>query len=140
MENIPQGFDEESFAQFKSDVQTLVKDAGLPDGKLLIHGSRVKGTAGVASDIDIILRVDKKTFEKFAEQRIASVHKGTKLQKTLIKAAKKGKLSRFDISRDFSKRIEEHLVPNSPVKKIDFSIIIEGAEYDTGPFIPLGGF
>ncbi len=136
---IPQGFNSRNFAQFKSNVQSLIKEANLPKGTLEIQGSRVKGTAASATtDIDLIFRVDKEAFEKFAAQRIDSVHTGTKLQKALIKAAKKEKLSKFDISKEFASKIYEKVVPGSPVKNIQFSIIVEGSKYDTGPFLPIG--
>ncbi len=135
---IPQGFNSRNFAQFKFNVESLIEEAKLPKGTLEIQGSRVKGNAATTSDIDVILRVDKEAFEKFAAQRIDSVHAGTKLQKALIKAAEKEKLSKFDISKEFARKIYEKVVPGSPVKNIDFSIVVEGSKYDTGPFLPIG--
>jgi hypothetical protein len=116
----------------------------LPKGQLAVQGSRAKGTARPLtdkkpSDIDIILRVDEKTFNEFAQARINSVRPGTKLQKTLIKAAEKGQLSRFDISKDFNKQMFEILAPKSKFD-IDFSIVKEGSKIDTPPFIDLGNF
>jgi hypothetical protein len=107
----------------------------LPKGQLAVQGSRAKGTARPLtykkpSDIDIILRVDEKTFNEFAQARINSVRPGTKLQKTLIKAAEKGQLSRFDISKDFNIQMFEILAPKSKFD-IDFSIVEEGSKVES---------
>jgi len=133
----PQGFNFVEFQKFSSSTRQIVKDVGLPEGELAVQGSRASGTAEPTSDIDIILRVDKQSFLDFTSKRIASVHPGTKLQKSLIKAANKGKFSKFDISKDFPTLLMNKLVPVSPIKDIDFSMIIKGSQYDTGPFIDL---
>jgi hypothetical protein len=143
-DKIAQGFTKAEFAKFSEAARRLAQEAGLPKGQLAVQGSRAKGTARPLtdkkpSDIDIILRVDEKTFNEFAQARINSVRPGTKLQKTLIKAAEKGQLSRFDISKDFNKQMFEILAPKSKFD-IDFSIVKEGSKVDTPPFIDLGNF
>lgn len=80
---IPQGFTEKSFAKFVESVKRLAREAKLPKGELAVQGSRVTGTADHTSDIDIILRVDQRTFYEFAQRRIAEAYPGSKLQKTL---------------------------------------------------------
>lgn len=139
--DIPQGFSKIEFQKFAKSVRQLAKAAGLPEGELVIQGSRVKGTARISgrnlSDVDIALRVDEKAFFDFAQARLDSVPKDSKLYKTILKAARKGKLSRFDISKEFNQLLEKILKPNSPYK-IDFSIIKVGSEYDTGPFMKIG--
>lgn len=99
---IPQGMTEEEFRDFSANIIRFVQDNNLPEGELLIHGSRAKGTASETSDIDIMLRVDQNTFDIWAEQRLSTIWEGTKLYKSIVKARKKQKLSKFDISKDFS--------------------------------------
>jgi uncharacterized Zn-binding protein involved in type VI secretion/predicted nucleotidyltransferase len=135
--DIPQGFSKQQFAKFKRSVRQVAKEAGLPEGELVVQGSRAKGTAKSGSDIDIALRVEEGKFFDFAQQRIGSVRPGTKLHKTLLKAARKGKLSKFDISPEFNQILGRGLESKSPYQ-IDFSIIKKGSTYDTGPFIPIG--
>ncbi len=134
---IPQGFSVRQWKKFRQAARRLTREAKLPKGELAIQGSRTTGVAKVTSDIDIILRVEEKIFFDFAHARISKVRKGTKLHKTLLNAAKKGKLSRFDISPEFNKLLREHLLPHSKFD-IDFSIIKKGSKYDTGPFIQIG--
>jgi predicted nucleotidyltransferase len=140
---IPQGFSTRSWAKFKKAARQTAREAGLPEGELVAHGSRVKGTAKVSaeyvSDIDVALRVDDETFFNFAQNRISSVHAGTELQKTLLRAARKGKLSAFDIGPQFNEILYRRLAPHSPFD-IDFSMIRKGSKLDTGPFIRLGDF
>ena len=135
--DVPQGLSKRQFAKFKKAVRQVARDARLPEGELVVQGSRVRGTARPDSDIDIALRVDEETFFNFAHQRISSAPPGTKLRATLLKAARKGKLSTFDISREFNPILKRLLRPHSPFE-IDFSIIKKGSKYDTGPFIKLG--
>ena len=139
--DIPQGLSKVEFQKFAKSVRQLAKSAGLPEGELVIQGSRVKGTARIngrnVSDIDIALRVDERTFFDFAQKRLESVPKDSNLYKTLLKAARKGKLSRFDISREFNQLFQKILKPNSPYD-VDFSIIKIGSQYDTGPFLKIG--
>ena len=134
---IPQGFTKKEFDKFIEDVIRFSQNNDLPDGKLMIHGSRAKGTATSTSDIDIILRVDKNTFDAFAAQRLSTIPEGTRLYKTIMKAVKKQKLSVFDISKDFGKNLHNDLIPLSPIKSIDFSIIVEDSPFDKGPFIDI---
>ena len=134
---IPQGFTQKEFDIFSEDVIRFAQNNNLPNGKLMIHGSRAKGTATPTSDIDIILRVDQSTFDAFAAQRLSTIPEGTRLYKTIMKAVGKQKLSVFDISKDFGKNLHNDLIPLSPIKNIDFSIIVEGSPFDKGPFIDI---
>ncbi len=134
---IPQGFSEMDYKQFSVDVKKLVQNNNLPEGEIFIHGSRASGKATPTSDIDIIFRVNQNVFDIFVQNRLNSIPKGSRLYKTIQKAAAKQKLSIFDISRDFGRNLHNELIPNSPIKEIDFSIIVEGSPFDKGPFIPL---
>ena len=111
----------------------------MPEGDFAVHGSRARGEARPRSDIDVILRVDEKAFFEFARKRIASVRPVTKLRVALLRAARKGKLSKFDISPEFNLMLREILLPHSPFD-VDFSIIVKGSAFDQGPFMPLGRF
>ncbi len=134
---VPQGFTQAEYEKFAKDVTEFVKNNNLPEGKIMVHGSRAKGTATATSDIDIILRVDQQTFDKFVKQRLSTIPEGTRLYKTILKAAQKQKLSIFDISKDFGKNLHNDLKPLSPIKEIDFSIIVEDSPFDVGPFIDI---
>ena len=132
---IPQGFSEKQYKGFVKDLKKVIKEENLPDGELAVHGSRAKGTARLDSDIDIILRVDEKTFEEFTNNRINSAYPGTKLSTDLIKAKNKGKFSIFAISKTFGKNLYSTMNGKYPVDSIDFSLILEKSEFDNGPFI-----
>ena len=134
---VPQGFTQAEYEKFAKDVTEFVKNNNLPEGKIMVHGSRAKGTATATSDVDIILRVDQQTFDKFVKQRLSTIPEGTRLYKTILKAAQKQKLSIFDISKDFGKNLHNDLKPLSPIKEIDFSIIVEDSPFDVGPFIDI---
>jgi hypothetical protein len=136
---VPQGLSIRQWRKFRRAARKVAREAKLPSGELAVHGSRAKGISKVGKDIDVILRVDEKAFFEFTQARIASVRQGTKLHKTLLKAARKGKLSRFDISPEFNKILRKYLHPTVPYD-IDFSIIKIGSKFDTGPFIPIGRF
>ena len=57
---------------------------------------------------------------------------GSLTQKTVIKAANKGKLSKFDISKIFNKDFHSILKINSPIEDIDFSITKRDTPFDSG--------
>lgn len=122
-ERIPQGFSKDEYETFSKNVREFTKKNNLPEGKIVVHGSRANGTANDASDIDIILRVDQATFDEFVEKRLSTIPEGTRLYKTIIKAAMKQKLSIFDISRDFGKNLYNDLILFSPIKEIDFLLL-----------------
>ena len=133
----PQGMSPLQWQRFKRAVRRLARAANLPPGELAVHGSRASGTARPSSDFDIILRVDADIFFDFATARIASVRPNTRLHRTLLRAARAGKLSRFDIAPSFNKLLRNTLPSRFDV---DFSIIRVGSKFDNGPFIPIGRF
>ena len=134
---IPQGFSEKEFEDFSEAAKKLVEKQKLPNGELLIQGSRANGTARIDSDIDVMYRVNEETYNEFTTNRIESVHAGSALQKKLIKEAAKGKFGRYQISETFNKDYYDILVPNSPIKDIDFSIIKKDSPFDKGPLIEI---
>lgn len=136
---IPQGFTEAAFKKFSKGARRLRKEAGLPaSGELVVHGSRVKGTATAASDIDVALRVDEATFFELAEKCLARTYPETKLRKTMLERIRKnGQLSSFDLGTQFSQLRREFLDAASPVETVQFSVLKKGGKLDTGPFLPL---
>ena len=132
-----QGFTERQFRKFRRGARRVVREANLPKGELAVHGSRASGTARPSSDVDIALIVDEDAFFDFAQARISSVRPGTRLHRTLLHAARQGKLSRFAISREFNEILARELLPHSPYD-VDFSIIKKGSKFDNGPFVSLG--
>ena len=117
---------------FQKQVVKKKKKQNLPDGELMIHGSRASQTKCLDLDIDVILRVDENLFDEFANNRINSIYPGSLTQKTVIKAANKGELSKFDISKTFNKDFHSILKINSPIEDIDFSITKRDTPFDSG--------
>lgn len=136
---IPQGFTEAAFKKFSKGARRLRKEAGLPaSGELVVHGSRVKGTATAASDIDVALRVDEATFFELAEKCLARTYPETRLRKKMLdRIRNNGQLSSFDLGRNFSQLRREFLDVASPVETVQFSVLKKGGKLDTGPFLSL---
>jgi len=137
VQNIPQGFTERQFERFSRGARRLRKQANLPDGELVTHGSRVSGTARTGSDIDVALRVDDATFFDLAERVLARARPGTHLRETMLdRIRRNGQLSSFDLGPEFQSLRRELLDSESPVS-VQFSVLRKGGRLDTGPFIPL---
>lgn len=132
-----QGFTERQWQRFSRGARRLRREAGLPEGDLVAHGSRVRGTAHNASDIDVALRVDDKTFFDLAEQKLARARPGTKLRKAMLDRINgNGQLSSFDLGTDFQ-RLRRSLLDSESPHKVQFSVLRKGGRLDTGPFTPL---
>jgi len=134
---IPQGFTERQFRRFARGARRLRRQANLPDGELVIHGSRVRGTARATSDIDVALRVDDSTFFNLAEQALSRARIGTRLRATMLRRIRRnGQLSSFDLGTEFQRLRRDLLDLESPVP-VQFSVLRRGGRLDTGPFLPL---
>ncbi|MEU4561122.1 nucleotidyltransferase domain-containing protein [Actinoplanes sp. NPDC023936] len=135
---IPQGFTARQLARFARGARQLQRQAGLPDGDLVVHGSRVRGTARTGSDIDVALRVNDRTFFELSEKALARARPGTKLRDSMIRRINgNGQLSSFDLGSDFHRRRRDLLDAETP-HKVQFSVLRIGGKLDTGPFRPLG--
>jgi hypothetical protein len=134
---VPQGFTERGFRRFARGARQLCRRSGLPEGELLAHGSRVRGTARAASDIDVALRVDDKTFFDLAENALSRAHPGTKLRASMLKRINgNGQLSSFDLGPEFQRMRRELMDSESPFK-VQFSVLRRGGKLDNGPWLPL---
>lgn len=135
--SIPQGFTERQFWRFARGVRRLRKLANLPDGELVIHGSRVIGTARTTSDIDIALRVDDTTFFELAERVLGRARRGTRLRAAILdRIRRNGQLSSFDLGVEFQSLRRKLVDAESPVP-VQFSVLKIGGRLDTGPFLSL---
>ncbi|BBH70840.1 hypothetical protein ACTI_75250 [Actinoplanes sp. OR16] len=133
----PQGFTDRQFRRFAHGARRLQREAGLPAGDLVVHGSRVRGTARAKSDIDVALRVDDRTFFELAEKALARTYPGTRLRNTMMKRINgNGQLSSFDLGPEFKRLRLDLLDPHSP-QVVQFSVLRIGGKLDTGPFRPL---
>ncbi|WP_328470037.1 nucleotidyltransferase domain-containing protein [Actinoplanes sp. NBC_00393] len=134
---IPKGFTERQFARFARGARQLQRHAGLPDGELVVHGSRVRGTAHPKSDIDVALRVNDRTFFELSEKALARARPGTKLRNSMLRRINgNGQLSSFDLGPEFQRLRHDLLDPESP-HPVQFSVLRKGGKLDTGPFRPL---
>ena len=133
---IPQGFSEEEFDKFSNAINELIEKQKLPNGETYVQGSRANGTARFDSDIDIMHRVNEEAFDKIVQGRLTPEYPDSRIYKTITKAAKKGKLDRFSISKTFNRDFYDILDPVSPYE-VDFSIIKKGSPFDQEPFIEI---
>jgi predicted nucleotidyltransferase len=134
---IPQGFTERQWTRFARGARQTQRQAGLPDGDLVAHGSRVRGTARPDSDIDVALIVDDKTFFDLAERSLARAPDGTRLRRTMLRRINEnGQLASFDLGTDFT-HLRRELMDTHVPHKVQFSVLRRGGKFDNGPFLPL---
>jgi hypothetical protein len=134
---IPQGFTERGFKRFARGARQLQRQSGLPEGELAAHGSRIRGTARAASDIDVALRVDEKTFFNLAEKALSRARPGTRLRTSMLKRINgNGQLSSFDLGPEFQ-RMRRGLMDSESPFKVQFSVLRKGGKLDNGPWLPL---
>jgi len=135
---IPQGFSRTQFREFSSAVKTLVSQEQLPQGRILVQGSRVRRTAVPGKDIDVLYVMSAKDFEAFVAKRVSEVSAGT-AKKILEQVRKNGKVNARGISRTFESRTYDIVQPVLPkdVSKLQFSIAREGSSFYIPPFIPI---
>jgi hypothetical protein len=137
--NIPQGLTKKQFAEFSNSLQSVIKAENLPQGKVVVHGSRAKGTAVEGkSDIDVLLVVSDEEFGAFAAKRLAEASGGNR-KKILQTVKNQQRIRARGISQTFETNLWDQVVPTLPknVTKVQFSIVTEGSKFNQGPFIPL---
>lgn len=145
-----QGFTEKGFKKFVRSMRQLVRDTNLPDGELVLQGSRLRGTArettyvdadGILreiSDVDVALVVDEKTFFNLAEKALSRAHRGTRLERTIKRRIANGQLSAFDLGSEFEVSLRQTARLNSPYP-VQFSVLKRGGKLHTPPFLNIGG-
>lgn len=134
---IPQGFTERQWTRFARGARQTQRQAGLPDGDLVAHGSRVRGTARTDSDIDVALIVDDDAFFDLAERSLARAPAGTRLRRTMLRRINEnGQLASFDLGTDFT-ALRRDLMDVHVPHKVQFSVLRRGGKFDNGPFLPL---
>jgi hypothetical protein len=134
---LPQGFTERQWTRFARGARQTQRQAGLPDGDLVAHGSRVRGTARPDSDIDVALIVDDDAFFDLAERSLSRAPAGTRLRKTMLRRINEnGQLASFDLGTDFT-HLRRELMDTHVPHKVQFSVLRRGGKFDNGPFLPL---
>jgi hypothetical protein len=99
----------------------------------MARGSRVTGTAGPTSDLDIAIRVSPKRFEELLAQRFGSPNPGSAKERTMQHARQTGKIQAGEAGlRSLRKALETDLG-----MEVDIAIIQEGGPFDVGPYLPL---
>ena len=141
-DTIPDGFTQEEWAEFKNDAIQVANRRGLPldEGQLCVQGSRVPGAEGYPprpdSDIDLALRLDQASYDRFAQDLLSGIRPSTDLYAAVAKDVSKGKISKFSIGGGFSRDVYDSLTSKYGIN-VQYSVILVGSEYDTGPFIPI---
>jgi hypothetical protein len=73
-----------------------------------------------------------------AEKALSRTHPETRLRQTILKRIREnGQLSSFDLGPEFQKLRRGLLDAESPIEKLQFSVLKKGGKLDTGPFLPL---
>jgi hypothetical protein len=137
--DIPQGMSRQQFSDFSDALRSVVKEEKLPQGNILVHGSRSKGTAIEGqSDIDVLLVVSDKEFGAFAAKRLAEASGGNR-KKILQTVKNQQRIRARGVSQTFETKLWEQVFPTLPknVTKVQFSIVTEGSKFNQGPYIPL---
>jgi hypothetical protein len=126
----PQGLTAEQFTDLSAKVRA---GAGHLGGDLLVHGSRVTGTARADSDLDIAIRVSAERFEDHLAARFGNPRPGTAKARTMQHARATGKIQSGEAGlRGLRKALEADLGI-----EVDLAIIREGGPFDQGPYLPL---
>jgi hypothetical protein len=130
----PFGFKNKAeFDAFKTETKDLLKQYGIPEDKVKIHGSAVHKK--VPGDVDVMVSVDGKKFDGLTEQFLKNSNQ-PKVAKKIMKEAAKGKIPsyRFATNPPPSKTIGQTLYDPNKIKK-QVSLIKEGSEFDIGPYL-----
>jgi hypothetical protein len=132
MPAVPQGLTEEQFASLSARVRAATAHLG---SELLVHGSRVRGTAQPDADLDIAIRVSPERFEEILHMRFGTPNPGSARARTLQHAADTGKIQSGEAGlRSLRKALEADLGI-----EVDVSVIRQGGPFDQGPYLPLKG-
>jgi hypothetical protein len=100
-------------------------------GEVFIHDSRANGTFRPDSDIDIAIRVESARFNQILEERFGRPAFGSAKYKTMIHAAKTGKIQAGELGLSGFRR----QLANDLGIDIDISLIRKYGPFDNGPYI-----
>ncbi|EKT1335442.1 nucleotidyltransferase domain-containing protein, partial [Salmonella enterica] len=79
--HLPQGVALNEFYDFANKLRGLLREKGIPDGKIYIHGSRANGMASSReSDIDIMVVISDAEFDALAAKRMELLSDKMKLK------------------------------------------------------------
>jgi predicted nucleotidyltransferase len=130
MPQIPQGLSDEQFAAISVMIRAATTHLG---SDIQFHGSRVKGTARLESDIDIAIRLPSVEFEAFLLERFGVPNPGSAKERTMLWARERGKIQAGEASlRALRNELEVYLGI-----EVDISVIRLGGPFDRPPFLPL---
>jgi hypothetical protein len=127
---VPQGLSDRQAAQTADAVIDQARRMGLGDD-VVAQGSRVAGTAGPASDLDLAIRVSPAQFDDFLNNgsRLAAANPGS------AKAATRD----WSIDNGIIQRGEARLSPTGRALEaqlnmdVDLSVVRQGGAFDQGP-------
>lgn len=129
---IPQGIMAEEFQVMS---QRVVNTVGNISGDIVVQGSRAAGTATIASDIDIAIKMSAKEFDNAIVKAFGTPNKGSALERTMQHAIKTGKIQAGEAGLSGLRKNLEKLLG----MKVDVSIIKKGGAFDNGAQIPVKG-
>ena len=135
----------EEFQKFSTVVKEMAKKWKLPEGNIVLQGSslRVEDVSKIG-DLDVTIRVDKKTFDELVERFRDNVT-SEKVTKRIGNNGKIGGNDMFDggpsLIRDFYDSFKAAFGSEFPVKlgvpKIQISVIEENSKLSVSPFLDL---
>jgi RHS repeat-associated protein len=129
---VPQGIMAEEFQVMS---QRVVNAVGNISEDIVVQGSRAAGTATIASDIDIAVKVGTKEFDQLVSKAFGTPNKGSAWEKTMQHAMKTGKIQAGEAGLSGLRKNLEKLLG----MKVDISIIKKGGTFDNGAQIPIKG-
>jgi len=136
---------EEQFQQVSDRLRERLKQEAGRTGDLgeeiFVHGSRGRGTAASAADLDIGIRVSAERFDQLIQDRLTRVRQGGDKWETLQEAVRQGRLHAGEagisgIRKEIQRLINEEMNLGF-AKGVQVTVICEAGPFDQGPFIPL---
>jgi predicted nucleotidyltransferase len=100
---------------------------------IVVHGSRARGTAAAASDLDVAIRIPLEQFATLLEGRFGTPNPGSAKFRTKQHAMATGKIQAGEAGlRRVRRQLQRQLGLD-----VDLSVIRQGGPFDQGPFIPM---
>ncbi|XKM13717.1 nucleotidyltransferase domain-containing protein [Orbaceae bacterium ac157xtp] len=127
---IPQGLTQKQFEELGD---LLKKRLCYLSDDIFIQGSRAGGTANLASDIDIGVRVGKDRFDELIKLYFGTPNVGSAKEKTMLHAIKTGKIQAGEAKLSKVRKEVENMLD----MEVDISIILEGGKFDNPPYISI---
>lgn len=138
MRLLPQGVALNEFNNLSNTLRILLREKGIPDGKIYIHGSRANGTAKSGeSDIDIMVIISDAEFAAFTAKRIELSSEKMKLKlERMIRNQQR--LNGRALGQGVESGIWENVYPAlsfEEVSKVQVSVMKESSPFNKGPYI-----